>query len=453
MLEQSFGLMFFLKTPKKKVNQRYIYLRVTVDGVSKESSTKRKWDVKRWDQRTERAIGSKEDARVLNFFLESTVSRINQYRTELIHKGHSVTAQRVIDFVLGKNGIRTKLLEEFQVHNDEILALVPTGEYAIATHTRFNTALSHVREFIRLNYNAEDIEFRELNYEFVKDFEFFLKTVKKCNHNTTLKYIVNLKKIIFRAIAKDIIPGDPFKQFKAKRAKTNKTPLNKEELYKLENKEFSTTRLSVVRDIFVFQCYTGLAYIDVFNLKKTDVKKGVDGRLWIISEREKTGSKFSVPLLPKAIEIMEKYEDDPICKEKGKLLPVSSNQKMNEYLKEIAALCEINSDLTTHKARRTFGSTVTLNNGVPINVVKEMLGHHSVKQTEAYALTEEFTVSDEMNRLRERLTIPKVPIAENPIEKIERELQMLKNGQLDYCKLAELEQEINKLKNSCPTSA
>lgn len=459
MLEQSFGLTFFLKTPKKKVNLRYIYLRITVDGLPKETSTKRKWDITRWDQKAERATGVKEDARTLNFFLESMTTKITQYRTDLINNGKTVTAQRIIDFVLGKNGTKEKLLEEFKVHNDEILALVPSGEYAIATHVRFETARSHVREFIRFKYHTEDIEFRELNYEFVKDFEFFLKTEKKCNNNTTLKYIINLKKIVLRAIAKDIISSDPFKLFKGKKTKSNKKPLTYEELDLLENKEFSNLRLAVIRDIFVFQCYTGLAYIDVFQLKKTDIKTGVDGGLWIMTEREKTGSETNVPLLPKAIEIMERYKDDPICKERNSVLPVRSNQKMNEYLKEIATLCGITSSLNTHKARRTFGSTVTLNNGVPINVVKEMLGHQSVKQTEEYALTEQYTVSNEMKLLQRKLFAPtsKTDDAGTSeaavLERIERELQMLKNGQLNLSKLAQLELEIHKLKNADPYSA
>jgi len=453
MLERSFGITFFLKTPKKKVNHRYIYLRITVDGATKETSTKRKWDIKRWDQRSERAIGSKEDARTLNYFLESTVTKITQYRTELLNQGVTITSQRLMDFVLGNNGSRSKLLEEFQAHNDEIKALVEIGEYAPATHTNFKTTRSHVQDFIRFKYKVDDIEFRELNYEFVKDYEFYLKTVRNCSNNSALKYIKNLKKIVLRAIAKDIILSDPFKLFKGKKTRLNKKPLSKEELYVLENKKIESNRLSVIRDIFVFQCYTGLAYIDVFNLKSSMISKGVDGKLWIISERVKTESKFSVPLLPQAIRIIEKYKDDPICRQRGSVLPVKSNQKMNAYLKEIAAICNIKSELTTHKARRTFGSTVTLNNGVPIHVVKEMLGHHSVKQTEEYALTEEFAVSKEMNKLQQRIITPnKKSRKDNPIERIERQLQKLKDGNLDYSRLAAIEQQIQELKNNRTTA-
>lgn len=402
MLETSFGLTFFLKTPKKKTNFRYIYLRATVDGVPKEMSTKRKWSITRWDQESERAVGTKEDARSLNFFLDSLESKINRFRTELMNKGVTISAQRVIDFAKGNDQSRTKVLEEFQAHNDEILALVDTGEYAKGTHDRFVITKKHVENFILFKFNTDDIEFRELNYEFVKDFEFFLKTVneKKCSHNTALKYIRNLKKIVLRAIAKEIISKDPFMLFKAKRTKIRKKPLSYYELKRIEDKVFVSERLSLVRDIFIFQCYTGLSYIDVYKLKKENIQTGIDGSLWIMSNRQKTTSETNIPLLQKAIEIMRKYENHTRCIKYGTVLPVKSNQKMNEYLKEIAIVCNITGTLNTHRARRTFGSTITLNNGVPINVVKEMLGHHSVKQTEEYAITEQITISREMNQLK-----------------------------------------------------
>lgn len=406
MLEISYGLTFFLKSPKSKSDLfRYVYVRVTVDGVPKETSTKRRWDVRRWDQKTERAIGTKEDARSLNFFLASLEMKVSNFKTELVNTGKTITAARIIDFVKGHESSKAKVLEEFQKHNDEVLALVPE-EYSKGTHTRYVTARSHVEEFIMFKYKKVDLEFRELNYEFVTDYEFYLKTVRKCANNTVLKYISNFKKIVFRAIAKEIIPNDPFILFKGKKTKIKKSPLTKAELQALENKKFCSDRLSTTRDIFVFQCYTGLAYIDAYQLKRTDIKEGDDGWLWIMSCRQKSKSQTDIPLLPKAIEIMNKYKDDTLCISRGSILPVKSNQKMNEYLKEIATLCGLNTTLNTHKARRTFASTITLNNGVPINVVKSMLGHHSVKQTEEYAITEQESISREMMELKVKLSVP-----------------------------------------------
>ncbi|MEZ7497906.1 site-specific integrase [Flavobacterium sp. Arc3] len=429
MLESSFGLTFFLKVPRKKSNLRYIYLRITVDGIPKETSTKRKWDITRWDQKAERAIGTKEDARTTNFFLTTIETKVNQYRNDLVYAEHFITSQKIIDFILGRVAQKVKVLEEFLKHNDELLALVDTGEYAIGTHERFEISKKHIQEFLSFKFNLEDMEFRDLNYEFIKDYEFYLKTVKSCNNNTALKYITNFRKIVRRALDKEIIKEDPFKKFKGKKTKTWKKPLTAAELHKIENHTFSTPRLTVIRDVFIFQCYTGLAYIDAFQLKKEDIKIGIDGEYWIMSNRQKTKVGTNVPLLPKALEIIEKYKDDPLCLSRRSVLPVKSNQKMNAYLKEIADLCGITCVLNTHKARRTFGSTITLANDVPIHIVKEMLGHQSVQQTEEYAITEQQTVGRQMIELRNKLN-KKVSFDADDnlsiLEKLEKEILDLK---------------------------
>lgn len=331
-----------------------------------------------------------------------------------------------MDYMQGKSISRVKVLEEFDNHNKEILALVPT-EYAMGTYERFVTARSHVKDFIAFKYNGADVEFRELNFEFIKDYELYLKAVRKISNNTALKYIANFKKIVLRAIDKDIITADPFKKFKSRKTKILKKPLDRNELASLEQHIFSVDRLAAVRDIFIFQCYTGLAYIDAFNLKKSDIRMGVDGELWIITQRQKTDSPINIPLLPQALRIVERYKDHPLCQQRGAVLPVVSNQKMNAYLKEIADICGFQSPLNTHKARRTFGSTVTLNNNVPIHVVKEMLGHSSVKQTEEYAITEQQSVGREMKQLQERLR-EKNPREDNEsvIVKMQQEINELK---------------------------
>ncbi|MEZ7516061.1 site-specific integrase [Flavobacterium frigidarium] len=428
MLESSFGLVFFLKIPRNESKIRVVYLRITVDGIPKETSTKRKWDISRWDQKLERAIGSKEDAKSLNFFLDSLILKINQYKTENMYTGKLITAQKVMDYILGKNAARAKVVEEFQKHNDEMTALLGKG-YAKGTLDRFTITINHLRTFIRLKFNAEDLEFSDLNLAFIKDFEFYLRSVRNCSNNTTLKYIANFKKIVIRAIDNEVILKDPFKNFKGKKSKIIKKPLSTQELYELERHYFSTERLNVVRDVFVFQCYTGLAYIDAYQLKKTDIKVGIDKQAWIMSERQKTGSSTNVPLLPQALKIIEKYKEHPLCLQRGTVLPVASNQKMNEYLKEIALLCAFPFTLNTHMARRTFGSTVTLQNNVPINVVKEMLGHSSVKQTEAYAITEQVTVGREMALLNKRINKTDPVMCESDLailSRLEKEIKRIK---------------------------
>lgn len=309
MLETSFGLLFFQKAPRNKQERmRYIHVRITVDGIPKEYSTKRKWDRDRWNQETGRPIGNKEDARELNLFLDTITTKVYQAKTELIQNDMSITTDNIMDMLKGKSLAKNKVLEEFQLHNDNMLELVEKGEYADGTHEKYETTKNHVKEFIQAKYNRDDLEFRQLNHEFIVDFDFWLRTKKNTNNNTTVKYISLFKKIVLLAVAKQYIKGDPFKAFRKRRTKLKKRPLNEAQLRLLENKVFDVERLSQVRDIFIFQCYTGLAYADVFKLKKKDIVTGIDGGMWIADYRRKTvksGASIDIPLLPTALKLME----------------------------------------------------------------------------------------------------------------------------------------------------
>lgn len=401
MLEKSFGLIFFLKVPRHGSNIRTVYFRITVDDIPKEASTRRQWDIERWNQKTERAVGTKEDAKSLNFFLDSLTTKIHEIKTKIMYTGKPITSQKIMDHVMGRITPRAQVLEEFQKHNDEMKALIGNG-YTEATLERFNITKNHVSAFIKLKYNASDFEFADLNFEFIKDFEFYLRTVRKCANNTTLKYISNFKKIVIRAIDKEIIIKDPFKSFKGKKTKIVKKPISAKELAELERHQFSTDRLNTVRDIFVFQCYTGLAYIDVKQLTLDNISLGIDGDKWIFKNRQKTETTSKIPLLPVAQEIINKYAEHPICKNENRLLPILSNQKMNAYLKEIADVCEINKDLTFHIARHTFATTVTLSNGVPLETVSKMLGHTNLKTTQHYAKILDKKISEDMMILKSK---------------------------------------------------
>jgi site-specific recombinase XerD len=205
------------------------------------------------------------------------------------------------------------------------------------------------------------------------------------------------------AVGLDWIPSNPFNLFKCSYTAPEREILNHEELYFLQHKKIDNQRLSEVRDIFVFCCYTGFAYSDIYNFERDAMMRGLDNEWWLSTNRQKTGTKESVPLLPVAIEIIEKYQDHPYCVKYNKLLPVNSNQKYNAYLSEIATICNIKKHLTSHIARHTFATTVTLANGVPIETVSSMLGHNSIRTTQIYAKVVEKKVSDDMKLLRAKL--------------------------------------------------
>ena len=196
---------------------------------------------------------------------------------------------------------------------------------------------------------------------------------------------------------------DPFINYRIQIKEVKREFLSQEELGKMEELEITDQSLEMVRDIFVFSCYTGLAYTDIVKLTEDNIVTGEDGTQWVFTEREKTDTKVHIPLLPKPVEIIGKYKDHPIASNRGVLLPTFSNQKMNLHLKPIAQLAGIKKNVTFHMARHTFATTVTLTNDVPIESVSEMLGHRSIKTTQIYAKVLDNKVGRDMNQLREKL--------------------------------------------------
>ena len=402
MLEKSFGLFFFLKAPKnQKSDERYIYLRITVDGIPKELSLKRMWNSSRWDQETGKAKGNKEDALKLNAYLD--VLRANVYSTkgQLMLAGKEITSELLKNYLNGYGEEKRMLLEIFKKHNQQIYELIDKG-YSNRTYQRYRTTLDHTTAYIKWKYETNDLELKELNYEFAKDYFFWLRTVKNCNHNSAMKYISTLSTVLKECRKKRWLKEDPFEEFSTAQKDVEIIPLWADELESIENKKFSIDRLNLVKDIFVFCCYTGLAYVDVGNLMRNQICEGFDGEKWIMTRRQKTGNPQRVPLLVPALQIIEKYKDHPKCIEKGVALPVLTNQKMNAYLKEIADICGIVRKLTFHIARHTFATTVTLCNGVPLETVSKMMGHKNIKQTQHYAKIADVKISQDMKALNQK---------------------------------------------------
>lgn len=403
MLEKSFGLFFFLKQPKNdKSVERYVYLRITVDGQSRELSTKRLCEPSRWSQDAGRAIGTKEDIRSLNTYLDVLTNQVFQAKQELMEARKPITADSLKNLLTGKADTKRMLLAIFKEHNAQMKALVG-NEFAPATLTRYKTAHDHTEAFIKWKYGKDDLDISELDYDFVSQFVFWLKTERKNGHNAAVKYMGNLKKIVLDCMKKGWLAKDPFANFKLSKKEVIREALTKDELKKIAKKDFENERLNNVRDIFLFSCYTGLAYIDVYKLRRTDIIKGVDNGQWIVTTRQKTDSATRLPLLPGALEIMTKYASHPKCVNSGLVLPVLTNQKMNSYLKEIADQSKVNKNLTFHIARHTFATTVTLSNGVPIETVSKMLGHKSLKHTQQYAKIVDTKISQDMQDLRRKL--------------------------------------------------
>lgn len=404
-MRSTISLLFSLRKPKNyQSGEMPVYLRITIDGQRTELAVSRKCDPERWDAVSGRAIGSKADSRTLNAYLDDIQFRIFELHRKMSEADETITAETLKNRFIGKEEKARTILAVFEDHNQKMKSLIGQ-EFEKSTLQRYETCLMHTKDFMRLQYNISDIPVTKINFAFLNDFEYYLRSVRKCGNNSAIKYIKNLGKIVRICLGNGWLTVDPYLNYKPKQKTVHREVLTKEELDRLRKKKFSVERLNTVRDMFVFCCYTGLAYVDVHKLRRSELVKGVDGNLWIYTNRQKTDTLSRIPVLPEALSIIYAYEDHPQCVVKDALLPVMSNQKMNAYLKEIADLCKIEKPLTFHIARHTFATTVTLNNGVPIESVAKMMGHTSIKTTQIYAKVLDHKISADMQQLREKLAV------------------------------------------------
>jgi site-specific recombinase XerD len=402
-MEKSFGCIFYLKRKGNDLSKEIdIYLRITVDSDPVELSTKRKCFKENWNVKAGRAEGKTDYAKSINTYLDTLQQKVFEAKRRLIEVDEEVTSAKIKHLMLGGKVNKEKymLMEQFKIHNEQIQALIGR-DYAKGTLDRYETAYRHTLQFLQDKYKVSDIDIEKLNYDFITNYEFWLKTVRKCDHNTTMKYLANFKKIVIRCVKSGKLARDPFVGFVMSKKEVEREVLNDDQLRRIAQENFSAERMAIVRDIFLFCCFTGLAYADIKKLKQTEIIKGNDGGLWIIAKRQKTNVTSRIPLLPAALEIIERYKNHPQCTLKGMVLPVLSNQKMNSYLKPIADRCGIHFCLTFHIARHTFATTVTLSNGIPIETVSKMLGHRNLKTTQHYAKILDKKISDDMKKLKD----------------------------------------------------
>ena len=331
----TFNVHFYLK--KHRTNEQGenpIYLRVTVNSQRAEMSMHMTIEEKSWNSNAGRGIGSSKKIRDINAFLESASSTMFEHYKYLRETGKNITPTAIKNSYLGiepEEDKGKKVLELFREHNDKVKALVNI-DYSPETHERYETSLKHTRDFIKKKYNRDDLYLTELDHEFIVDYEIYFKTVRKCAHNTTLKYIKNFKKIVRLAITTGHLNKDPFANFKMRLKKVDRGFLSDEELNILINKKFSINRLEQVRDCFVFSCFTGLAHSDLKRLSREHIVIGTDGGSWIKIKRKKTDNLSSIPILDVTQMLIDKYKNDPYCIAHNVVLPVNSNQKMNAYL-------------------------------------------------------------------------------------------------------------------------
>lgn len=411
-MKSTFSLSFFLKrTAARKTGEMPVIGRITVNGKAVEFRPGLSVRPEDWSVEKGRAIGRTPDVIRLNAILDAARNAVTQHYQRLLTEDGYVTAEKVRDAYLGRDEKalkkkeeerrnNTTLLDFFDRFNREYRLKAEAGTITQKTYSRYILTRNRLLAFMKDKYGVTDICLKKVDLFFIENFYLYLRKVCDCTNNTSMKFIQRFGKVVSVARDMGIVKSDPFVKFDFHFDEVDRGYLTQEELDRIETKEFVSERLRQVRDIFVFSCYTGLSYIDIANLKGENLQTSFDRHEWIKIRRQKTQVVSSVRLLeiPKAI--LAKYKGK---QPDGKLLPVISNQKMNEYLNEIATLCNIDKHITFHLARHTFATTVTLSQGVPIETVSKMLGHNSIRTTQIYARIIEQKISEDMALLEQKM--------------------------------------------------
>lgn len=386
MKRTTFKICFYIQKSRiAKDGQVPILLRVTVNGQRSVISVNLKVNPQNWNAVAGKSIANTRKDEEVNARLDTIRLRVMQIYREMEFDRETISAQKIVDKYLGRdNEPDIMLLDVFREHNDRCHKLAGNG-MASSTVVRYETSYKHTAAFLESIYKVKDIPIVDIDHKFITDYEFWLRTERKCNHNSATKYLKNFKKIIRIALANNYISKDPFANIKFKLDVVEREFLEDHEIKAIIDKDIPIKRLAQVRDVFIFSVFTGLAFSDLKGLKQEHLVRDNNGDLWIRKARQKTNNMCNIPLLNPARKILERYKDYPECVTKGVLLPTLCNQKMNMYLKELATICGINKEICTHTGRHSFATSVALANGVSIENVAKMLGHSDTKMTRHYA--------------------------------------------------------------------
>lgn len=401
-----FTTLFIARKSKSKAKNTIgiLYLRITYNSKPLEFSLGKRIDISLWDSGKGRMKSNTKEAKEINEYISTTKAELRNIYEELRRSKSFISVETIKSLYLNQDNTVPTLKDIIKYHYETASVTIRPG-----TLKNYRTTEVYINKFLSDKMKVDDIYLSQISYSFITKFENFLRLYepvdhqKKMSNNTVMKHLQRLRKIIGLAVRLEWIEKDPFANFKAHFVKKERGFLSAIELASIEDKQFSIPRLQLVKDLFVFSCYTGLSYIDVVSLTSDNIVVGIDGGTWIITNRVKTDNPVKIPLLPKAEDILQKYENNPKALHQNRCFPKISNQKMNSYLKEIADLCGITKNVTFHLARHTFATTVTLANNVPISTVSKMLGHSKITTTQIYAKVLESKVSQDMLILKEKL--------------------------------------------------
>ncbi len=412
---QKLSLLFWHRKSKSdNAGFAPVICRISIDSRSEEFSIGKKVHVDHWDAGTKKAVGGKE-AKAVNQKISSVATDMERHFTVLQMEHSNVTPLMVKNAFLGlpatggrkiqgqpPKGPDTLLkLADLQIGNFEKMVEKQLRSYE--TLKQWRSTRKKLSEFVAFQYGTEDLELQNIGYSFATDLYRYL-TVERTpllQEAAAKKQIKNTKQLLTLAETENFIPKNPIQKFRCGGDETDITPLEYTEIITIWNKRITIQRLEEVRDVFIFQCFTGFAFQDVYALSEENiVKVGVNGEKWLMKDRGKTGVKEMVPVMPVVEEIIRKYDRHPCSIIENRLLPVNSNARHNGYLKEIAVICGIKSDLNTHLARHSFADMMLNVFGFSLEEVSKMLGHKTIRTTQRYAKVRKQKISQTWARVK-----------------------------------------------------
>lgn len=392
----TFKLLFYLKKNEPKKNGNVPVMgRITIDGIPKSFSTKLDINLNNWDLKHGRVLGKSAQALSTNLKLDNIRVRINKIYDDMLKDEGFATAQKVKLSFLGVGVMDDAILKVFKDQNEDFERMVSKGKRSQNTYNKYKTVYNHLSEFIRERYHREDMAFREITSDFIREFDFFLRIDKECTHNTVWVYTMPVIALAELAIKKGLIRQNPFEDYEISMEETDRSYLLKEDVEKLMLLKPSKSKYELVKDLFIFSCFTGLSYIDIQKLKWSNIQSFFDGHQWIISRRKKSDVASNVRLLEIPKRLIDKYRG---VTRNEYVFPVPSNATCNSHVKKLIEEAEIITEqkVTFHTARHTF-ATMFLTEGVPLESLSKMMGHKNISTTQIYAKITSQKISKDMD--------------------------------------------------------
>ena len=402
MKRSTFKVLFYLKRQNEKNGKAPIMGRITVNGTVSQFSCKLSVSPKLWDTEGNRAAGKSVEARPINEKLDNIRTNIGKQYQRISDRDSFVTAEKVKNAWLGFGDEHRLLLQTFDEYLQEFAGKRVGKDRSAGTLREYRTRRDRLASFLQYEYGLSDIPFQELTHDFAEKFIVYLSTVRGLRSATVSQTLKKLHLLVHTAVRKGWIAVHPFPDVWVVPQSRERRFLNEDEIRKIMEVHLPNYKTAVVRDIFVFCCFTGLAYADVKKLTYDDLHTDPNGDMWIIDGRQKTGTQFRVQLLPVARELVERYRR--LSLPGGTVFPVKSCCSTIRSLRTIARRAGIATDLTTHVARHSFATSVCLSQGVPIETVSKMLGHKNITTTQIYAKITNDKIKRDMDRLRGRIS-------------------------------------------------